>query len=68
MSEKRYAFIKDDIPELAPKIMVAITEIRTGTSADLVDFRVCDDEADVAAYLDLSLGAGHSICWRRSVQ
>lgn len=63
---KRYAFIKANIPELMPKIMVVIVAKRDNDlSGEVIDFKTCNDD-EVESYLDKWLGEDHSIIWKRT--
>lgn len=62
---KRFAFIKGDIPDLAPAIMVVIVEGIGGTEGCVTDAQVCATQAEVQSYLDTQLGPDRRITWTR---
>jgi hypothetical protein len=59
----RYAFIKDDLPDVAPKIMVAIVQIidEEKKTGELIDACIVADKAELNEYLNEWLGVDRPV-------
>lgn len=59
----RYAFIRDDLPDLVPRIMVVIAQQdgEPGTDGYVIDANICADKAELDAYLNEWLGTDRPV-------
>lgn len=62
---KRYAFVRHDIPEMMPRIMVVIVQATAEQGVgEVVDSHVCEDQTEVDAYMLEMIGPSN-VCYER---
>lgn len=59
----RYAFIRNDLPGVAPKSMVVIVQKdgEPGTDGYVIDANICTDKSELDAYLNEWLGVDRHV-------